>query len=291
MKQNRTAALLYENDNGHLDHLAPYCSVHDIPLFLTSPYLFKAAKEQYEQLTIHLLAPNSVCRAILENYDMLISTLPKQLLDPLFLLDEMLLQKKLKTYWLPHGLSDKKNMHALTQEEHLLVYGEQMKAMLPEHVQSKCTFTGNFRWKYYHLHKNFYDALLKKWYPEIFSQQNILYAPSWEMPNLIDWIEALVSKKSAAVHLYIKLHPNTYLSPEGAIITEKFKQSDKIFFIKDFFPIYPIIDKMSALFTDISSVGYDFLTFNRPIFFTTKNDDPLHKHGIEVDQDDPYRKI
>jgi hypothetical protein len=291
MKRNKTAALIYENDNGHLDHLAPYCSLHNIPLFLTSSILYKAAVKQYTELTVYLSEPNTVCKAILEDYDILISTLPKQILDPLFLLDEMLLQKKLKTYWLPHGSSDKENMDALIKEDNLLIYGEKMKSMLPLKVRDICSFIGNFRYTYFLKHRPFYDILIINHYPEIFKKENILYAPSWESSDITEWVYALTAKKNAGVNLYIKLHPNTHLSVIGSVIREKFDNIENVFFIEDFFPIYPILEKTSALFTDISSIGYDFLTFDRPLFFTTKNKDPLHTCGIEINKDDPYKYI
>lgn len=291
MKEKKKAALIYENDQGHLDHLAPYCSLYNIPLYLTSTLLYGAAQKQYTKLTVHLLTPNAICKKLLEGYDQLISTLPKQIIDPLFLLDEMLLQKKLETFWLPHGSSDKENMGALVKEENLLVYGEKMKSMLPKAARRKCSFIGNFRLKYFLENKGFYSTLLEELYPEIFNRENILYAPSWEAHDIDQWVEALVSKKDPKVNLYIKLHPNTYLSPTGSLLAEKYNNRDNVFFIEGFFPIYPLLEKMSCLYTDISSIGYDFLVFDKNIFFTTKNNDPLHRCGVEVEIENPYTQI
>lgn len=281
----KIAALLYENDAGHLDHLAPFCALNDFPLFLTSKELYKAAISQYENLQIILDTPISVCSNIAKNYDTLVSTLPIQLLKPMFLLEQALLNKNLTFYWLPHGSSGKKNMSALKEEEHLLVYGNKMKKSLPADVQDKTQFIGNFRQKYFLLHQKFYKNLVAKHFS--FSDKNILYAPSWEEENIERWIASLIAHKKESMHLFIKLHPNTYLK-NGGVLHEKFAASKGVFFIKNFFPIYPLLDHVDHLFTDISSIGYDFLSFDKPLSFTTKNDDMLHKCGKEVEIDDPY---
>lgn len=62
-------------------------------------------------------------------------------------------------------------------------------------------------------------------------------------------------------------------------------------FIDNFYPIYPILNHISCLYTDINSIGYDFLAFDRPLFFTMKNSDALHACGKEVEICDPYQHL
>ncbi len=285
------AALLYGRDDGHLDHLCPLCSLLNIPLFLTSEELFKQAKSQYENLTVFLKHPNSVATDILNQFDSLITTLPKALLDPIFMLEELTQNKKLNIYWLPHGNSDKKNMEGLINENQLLVYGQKMIDMIPPNLKSKAKVIGNFRYLYFEKHKYFYENLLLKYFPQIFDKPAILYAPSWENEDLDKWIESLTKHLPNNYNLIIKLHPNTYQQGIGQTLSELYKDFSQIHFIKEFFPIYPLLSKIDYLYTDISSIGYDFLKFNRPLFFTCQNDDPLHKCGKEISMNSPYESI
>ena len=284
----KKVALLYGRDDGHLDHIAPYCSLFQIPLFVTAKILFDAAAAAYPELDVTLISEDKVTFLIIESFDILITTLPRQLIDQIFFMDTLTTGKKITTYWLPHGSSDKQNMSALFMEEHLLIYGDKMLKMLPLSVNKNVTRIGNFRYEYYQKHKDFYNSYMKKSFPDLFKRENILYAPSWESDSIIVWVETLIQKKPADVNLFIKLHPNTYQLPIGDVLMEKYNNYPQIYFIKDFFPIYPLISHIGKLYTDISSIGYDFLTFNRPILFTSKEESPLHKCGTEVSLENPY---
>lgn len=284
----KKVALLYGRDDGHLDHIAPYCSLLQIPLYITEKILFDAAVASYPELTCIFLLENEVTSLIMESFDTLITTLPRQIINEIFFMELLDTRKKLVTNWLPHGSSDKKNMSALFMEDHLLIYGNKMLKMLPSEVRSTVTFIGNFRYEYYKKHKDFYNAFMKRTFPELFRGQNILYAPSWESDSIIPWVETLIQKKPDDVNLFIKLHPNTYQGPIGDVLMEKFNDYPQIYFIKDFFPIYPLISHICKLYTDISSIGYDFLTFNRPILFTSTEESPLHECGVEVSLENPY---
>ena len=281
---NKTAALLFGKDTHHVDHLAPFCSLFELPLFFTDETLFHLARNQYENLTAYLEPSTSVCMSIAKHFDQLITTLPKALVAPLFLVEQTVLQKKLATFWLPHGASDKKNLAALEEEDHLLVYGEKMKRLLPEKVQHKTTLIGNFRYRYFLQHAPFYETLLQNTF--IFGKENYLFAPSWEEKEIPFWVESLIERKPEHVHLFLKLHPNTTISE---VLQEKYRAHKKVTFMDTFTPIYPLLSKMDRLFTDISSIGYDFLTFDRPIHFTTTKQEDLQQAGELALLESPYK--
>jgi CDP-glycerol glycerophosphotransferase (TagB/SpsB family) len=68
----------------------------------------------------------------------------------------------------------------------------------------------------------------------------------------------------------VKPHPNT---------ERKYKielTRTKVRLLEHFPPIYPLLDRTDAYIGDMSSIGYDFLAYERPLFFLTKEKaDPL----------------
>jgi hypothetical protein len=272
------AGLLYGRDDGHLDHLAPTCSNLNIPLFVTSETLYSFALKQYPDLTCILAGPNQVATLITKDYDTIISTLPRQMIDPIFLIDELAYKKRLSSFWLPHGASDKDNMKALTNEDFLLVYGRKMRSMLPKQAQEKAILTGNTRLQYFIKHKNFYDDLIPPQWKKTDGRCNILYAPSWESDPAC-WINLMIAQRPPDSNLFIKLHPNSYKTGAITALALKYEGCQGVVFIQDFFPIYPLLAQMDALYTDTSSIGYDFLVFDKPLFFTDNCLTPLHSCG------------
>jgi CDP-glycerol glycerophosphotransferase (TagB/SpsB family) len=79
----------------------------------------------------------------------------------------------------------------------------------------------------------------------------------------------------------IKLHPflETFHPAHTFAITEKYKNIDGLLFIAKFPSIYPILSISDIYIGDFSSIGYDFLFFNRPMFFLTNLDDNLSKQN------------
>ena len=75
---------------------------------------------------------------------------------------------------------------------------------------------------------------------------------------------------------------------------EKYEMNDRVSFILDFPPIFPLLAISDIYIGDFSSIGYDFLGFNKPMFFLNqpKRDpktDPglyLYQCGIEIRPDE-----
>ncbi len=84
----------------------------------------------------------------------------------------------------------------------------------------------------------------------------LLYAPTWNGSDIKHDLPYILDHLPKKCHLLVKLHPNTTLHCEPR------KQVDVI----DSPPIFPLLEKASALITDTSSVAYDYLAFNRPIY-------------------------
>ncbi len=258
------AGLIFDESRHYIDHLAPFCSLMGWPLIIHEPTLADETRKFYPDLEV-IEAP----------------IFPKILItcDPQPLLDAAFPTKRLKTIWLPHGNSDKGPFfEALQQNEIVLVYGQKMiDAMRLQGVLAKTIRVGNFRWEYFLKHRTSHQK----------KKKTFLYAPTWD-DNCSFWhlFPKLVKKLSKDCQLLVKLHPNTIRKYEDKIeILIGRYASENIQFLPNDPPIYPILSRVDAYIGDMSSIGYDFLTFDRPMFFFNYNDNlPLHQAGLPVEK-------
>ena len=60
---------------------------------------------------------------------------------------------------------------------------------------------------------------------------------------------------------------------------ERFAKHPQVVFLEEFPLVYPLLAKSAIYLGDYSSVGYDFLFFNRPMFFLGEKKAFLHSCG------------
>lgn len=294
------AGLIFGSLEHHLDHLAPFCSLQKIPLVLTDDELAEKARLYYPELEVILWNTANAPIEVVKNFDTIVYSTPRILFDEVFFIAEASLQKKLKTVWLPHGNSDKGHlsyfMEGLKDEKSALVYGpkmidflkmKQVYDLIPEVLE-----IGNFRLTYYQKHKAFYDQLMQTLSLSV--KKIILYAPTWQdTENSSSFFEVtshLIEKLPAHAFLLIKLHPNLLQDIRTQQFMLQHESNPSVVFLQGFTPIYPLLERADVYLGDMSSVGYDFLYFNRPMFFfnPTQRDpaDPglyLHQCGRTIE--------
>lgn len=259
-----SAGLIYGPEFHHLDHLAPLCSQMGIPLILTDDALAEQACFFYPDLKILHWDPFLAPERLVAEFDTIYYSTPRVLFDEVFFFAQAFQNKRIKTIWCPHGNSDKGRaspfMEALVHEEELLTYGPRIERFLREKgIKAPMTRIGNYRLAYFQRHKEFYQTLLPKK-----EKPTILYAPTWQdqeknssFPAL--WPYLLQAPKH--YELIVKLHPNLYLQYPEEI--EQLKSQVEI--LENFPPVYPILDRTDLYIGDMSSIGYDFLAFKRPM--------------------------
>ncbi len=280
---HKSAGFLYGLDLHHLDHLAPLCSLLSIPLIFTSELALAVAKEFYPHIKVELYSELTFSESILVNYDLIFTCLPKELIDPLFYFDEHKLRKKILSIWLPHGNSDKNNLAALKNEKIILTYGKQMvdtlakKGILAKLFQY--ILVGNFRAYFYKEEEKFYKSILKKQLSFSNKRKTILYAPTWDHSNVEEDLPSLLKTLPKTYNLLIKLHPNTLSKGFYLSLEEQYADDPHIKFISHIPTIYPILESSDFLITDSSSIAYDFLHFDKQMFFLTKGKTPIHNCG------------
>lgn len=287
------------------DHLAPICVIMDIPLLVTDELYNQQVQQYYPELKTLLMEwLKFTPQYLIENFDVFFQSEPWERTS--FYRNFESLEKKfnkvVRNVHCPHGFSDKIFwLEKCVYEDITLVYGENMLDQFREQgLEKKLNVyvrVGNYRFAYYKRHQPFFDALAEK---EIFSQFSskkpiILYAPTCQDPEKNSsflFSDPLFQNLPSDYNLLVKLHPvleETH-SPQLYKAIGKYEKQGNIVFVKDFTLIYPILAKSDIYVGDMSSIGYDFLVFNRPMFFLNQlrrdsrkdRNTFLYKCGIEI---------
>jgi len=281
----RSVAIL-TGPSTHLDHLGVLSSLLTIPLIVTEEKTFELAKRYYPQIDIHLMELADLSIDFLCNrFDVIFQSGKFWTLE-LKPLMELFFRKSMRFVFCPHGNSDKgHSLKEHPQQDISLVYGDHLQDHLKKTgalngIHSTIA-TGNYRYLFYRQHKNFYDEIVEK---EIFSRfkekrKTLLYAPTWgdqENPtSFFEETEQLIIQLKSSYHLIIKLHPfliEDHL-PEVLSVQNRYEGDRAIQFVDDFPAIYPLLNRCDIYLGDYSSIGYDFLTFDRPLYFFRSNED------------------
>lgn len=285
----------------HLDHLAVIAFIMDAPIVSDSEKLDQAIRTYYPQVKpIYIQFHQQILEYLASNHERLFFSVAPygRDLSPLI---EAFFGKKIEFWYCPHGNSDKTLKHYSMQQQ-ALIYGDQMEKRLQEegHIEplEACVRIGNPRFTFYTMFKDFYDNLVEK---EIFSQfdkkQRVyLYAPTWEdferSSSFFDFPSSLIKKLPDSINLIIKMHPWLEEHQPGYVhlVEEMCRDKKNIITLCHYPLIFPILERTDLYIGDFSSIGYDFLLYDRPMFFldpkkrlrNRKNDTSLHTCGVVI---------
>lgn len=281
----------------YTDHLAVVCILMGIPLLFLEEEDFNLGKKYYPGLkAIREEYFSFNPEYLIANYDVIFMSdlWDRDIFHEKFAPLEKKYQKVLRHVHVPHGFSDKGfYLKKCAKEDITLLYGQNMLDMLKaEEVMEylhRYVITGNYRYAFYKQHKKFYDTLVEK---EIFSyfekkRPTILYAPTWmdleESTTFFDAYTYLLDQLPEDYNLIVKLHPRLELDDTAKFyqIVGKYEGRKNILFIKNYPLVYPLLARSDLYIGDMSSIGYDFLPFNRPMFFLNKQKrDPKYDRGL-----------
>ncbi len=267
----------------HLDHLGILCALLNIPLLVPEEDIYKVGLEFYPNLVLHLCSWNDLSLASLAKEADVLLGCGKFWAATLQSAFEDLYKKRMRFVFCPHGNSDKgRSVFGKDQHPHqdiALYYGQQMLNLLTTtgaHLSiGHLLRTGNYRYRYYLDHRLFYDQIAEE---KIFrhlprTTTKILYAPTWpnkENPSpVFDLSSELIEQLGDGFTLLVKWHPlleQFYPGPTYHFL-ERYSQHPQVHFIDDFPAIYPLLQRCDGYIGDFSSIGYDFLLFNRPLYF------------------------
>lgn len=99
------AGLIYGNDPHYIDHLAPLCSLLEIPLIVTDEEIKESLDIFYPKLAVIYIDTLSATSYVAEHYDILFYCGARAFFDDIFFFQQKLMNKKIHTIWCPHGNS------------------------------------------------------------------------------------------------------------------------------------------------------------------------------------------
>lgn len=286
---SHSAALITGSHPHLIDHLAPLCDLLNMPLICTEENEVNLCKTFYPDINVQHVSYRECTLVYLSKYENLFSsTFWKKEQKILF---QFMTNKIPKLFFVPHGNSDKGHIKPLLEpyifQDHVFLYGDQMI----DHLKKRNLFSalkessriGNYRLAYYLAKKSFFDKVVDK---QIFSKLNtnnktLIYCPTWnDYEDLSSYslaCQKLIDQLPKGYNLLIKPHPLIKRrSIEQWVVTDFDKEN--VFLLDDIPLIYPIMNRVDGYIGDFSSVGYDFLYTEKPMFFIDKGIEEL-KHS------------
>lgn len=277
------------NQSSHLhynDHLVPIADVMGIPLLLIEDDSYDITKKFYPDASLEKIPfADFTPEYLIQNYDVLFMSdlWDREVFHAKFDFLESKYKKTMRNVHAPHGFSDKGfYLRKAANEDITLVYGQNMMDLFKaENVLqnlNQYVMVGNYRYTYYKKHQEFFNSLVLKEVIHRFpkKQKVILYAPTWldleESTTFFDAYDQVIGKLPESFNLIVKLHPQLELDDTALYyqIIGKYKNKPNIQFLTDFPLVYPLLYYTDVYLGDMSSIGYDFLIFNRPMFFLNK---------------------
>ncbi len=277
------AALIAGNEDHYVDHLAPLCSLLDIPLYVTSSEIYLLVKKFYPKVHVIIGCFENELREMYQTKKALISCYSTLLIDQMFFYCQITQTKKPVHIWCPHGNSEKGFGNyfedLLKKETHIFCYGPKVERQLKNALLPKTCHLiplGNYRYYYYQREKEFLSKLLFEKNDSFkLKSKKILYAPTWSSELTVEelkmQIEQIIKFCDPHATVFIKLHPNMIKRHSVRLKTiERSFSSSKVHFIDEFPPIYPILAHVDAYIGDLSSVLFDALSFEMPLILLEK---------------------
>lgn len=294
----RPVCFLSHDFTHHLDHLAPLCHILNAPLICDSELTYEMGKKFYPKVDFYLEEPIDLFSWGQKASLILLSTkyaaMELKASFSAFGFDQV------RFCFCPHGQSDKgykkRELDPFYHQDIALLYGRKMVETLKKHGTLKTirdtAMIGNYRLWFFKQFEKEYDLLLKETLPRFqeTTRKKYLFAPTWqdgENPSsFFEKTDLMIVSLPKHIHLIIKIHPLLEKQAPATVTAalEKYKDLPNVDMLLHYPIIYPLLSQIDVYIGDYSSIGYDFLYFNRPMFFfaTSSQKVPLQHCGIQI---------
>ncbi|NGX61435.1 MAG: hypothetical protein K940chlam9_00920 [Chlamydiae bacterium] len=288
----------------YIDHLVPLCQIMGIPILVTNAKVQALIERYYPPMEIILAEPEDYSLdPYLENYEVFFYVEWSRMGNGTFQFHEYTCSHRVRSVCSLHGHPDKHDeiywLEKFASEEIILAYGPDLvEKMERKGIEKNPILTGNYRLAFFEKHRSFFTSRLpfEKNFPIL------LYAPTWTCENwkselrhyfspFFRHFEEIVSTFSPSFQLLVKLHPVTrFYQPDA--VEQLQSSSPDLLFLEDYPPIYPLLEKTDLYVGDYSSIGYDFLYYDRPLLFSgTGQITPLQACGDVFTKDLDWKNL
>jgi teichoic acid glycerol-phosphate primase len=272
-----------------IDHLVPLCFFLDIPLYLNCDVSASKFSKIYPGVNFQTLSKRygDITPLLEKNDAFLYAHFHRPQMEKM-LIDLGIDPSSKRFIYLPHGNSEKGKkslwMENYVLEDITLLYGKRMENFLKEkdlyEMLRYPLRMGNLRKKYYEKQEAFYKGCLKGILPKFRHKKTLLYAPTWmdwEGSSSLNSIFSILDSLRDKWNILIKLHPRVYDDQKAAIMKLESCIKEPVYLLEDTPLVYPLINLVDAYLGDASSVAYDFLSVDKPLYFL-EGEDPLYIH-------------
>ncbi|MEO6953007.1 MAG: CDP-glycerol glycerophosphotransferase family protein [Polyangia bacterium] len=287
-----------------LDHFAPICEALDLPMIVCEEVHREVAARYYPGLRIDVIPKDQLSADdITSRYDVLFQSQPSLAREAEFIaagidasaagvppqwrgimeaLTTRGAERARPITWVfcPHGYSGKPSwLKRSAFEQVTLVYGDAMMDRYRElgltQYLGQTLAIGNQRLGYYERHRVELDALVAEECKGHLrpGARTIMYAPTWNegegATSFFSGCELLLKTLPDEHNLIVKLHPLMTIQsvPDVVRLKERHQDRPNVLFLAEHPLVYPLLSLCDVFVGDTSSVGYDFLSFDRPMFF------------------------
>ncbi|MGZ3634020.1 MAG: CDP-glycerol glycerophosphotransferase family protein [Parachlamydiaceae bacterium] len=272
---NPTAQMQY------IDHLAPIATIMQAPFCFLDEECFELGKRYYPGLQAHYIDfVEFSLEKMIEQYDFsLMSDLWDEKTEAMFTFLSDKYNKTWRNVHCPHGFSDKAfYLTKCFKEDIVLVYGKNMIDQFRTYgvwdEMNTYILSGNYRYTYFKQHRDFYDKIFQEEIQSHFDAVRpiILYAPTWvDAESSGCYFEAyqdILDHLPPDYNLIVKLHPLLEMNDVAQYyrIIGKYEKQKNILFLTKFPPVFPLLAHTNIYIGDMSSIGYDYLAFDKPLF-------------------------
>jgi len=257
-----------------LDHIGVLSLGLKVPLVVSEEETFRVAREFYPDLQVIYRDLSDLAPDFFAGHVVLTCSYR--------FAEEFAPVSDVRIVYCPHGNSDK--ILGAAWQDLSLVYGEHMRDHLAaQGIHYPMVTTGNYRGLYWKEHNNFLSEKLNTLIGKKLcnKRKTIFYAPTYDQETFPDAFR-VVEEVATDFNLLIRWHP--FLEELYPAEVEKLRylceKNDFVCDLSSFPVIYPILHRADFYLGDASSIGYDFLTFDKPLFFLGKLEGEIYSCGV-----------
>ena len=269
----------------HVEHLAPICALMDLPMITCDSPGQAAAIACYPDIRA-VIVPGPKVADVIER---MCATLREMEIGVVYYCD-LIERPALRRYFrdraapprvvhCPHGFSEKRQLWArqVAFQDVALLSGrhsvDQLAQMGVDRPECTILLAGDRRRLYFQQHRDFFARKRTAWgVPHDDSRRTILYAPTWDdrigSSSFFSAFAAMTEHVPQGSRLIVKMHPHLEKkSDEVGKAVARCAGRDDVVIVRNCPLVHPFLECADVFVGDMSALAYDFLAYNRPMFF------------------------